>query len=266
MNLKLIWDVVSQIKVGERGACLCRRRPGPTDRSSRYQSRPAQHGHLEARAGAGRARCTRRPIRRSSRFRWATICRAARCSPPMPRSRRSAGSSSSSCRVAEAYAPLYGSIDRSILLARSLRLVLACLAGLFLARRMVGPIQALQPAPRASAAATLRSASRSRPATSSRRSPTSSTTWPAGWRNPTPTWNKGREPHARAGAIGRGAARAWARSARPSTRRSILRRVLATIVAKAVQLSDTEAGAIYVFDEEHRASSACAPPTAWATS
>ena len=41
-----------------------------------------------------------------------------------------------------------------------------------------------------------------------------------------------------------------------------LETVLSTIVAKAVQLSGTEAGAIYVFDD-CSASFSCAPPTAW---
>ena len=41
-----------------------------------------------------------------------------------------------------------------------------------------------------------------------------------------------------------------------------LETVLSTIVAKAVQLSGTEAGAIYVFDDGN-ANFICAPPTAW---
>ena len=42
-----------------------------------------------------------------------------------------------------------------------------------------------------------------------------------------------------------------------------LETVLSTIVAKAVQLSGTEAGAIYVFDGCATANFICAPPTAW---
>ena len=41
-----------------------------------------------------------------------------------------------------------------------------------------------------------------------------------------------------------------------------LETVLSTIVAKAAQLSSTEAGAIYVFDDAQR-EFICAPPTAW---
>ena len=42
-----------------------------------------------------------------------------------------------------------------------------------------------------------------------------------------------------------------------------LETVLSTIVAKAVQLSGTEAGAIYVFDDAAPANFVCARPTAW---
>ena len=44
-----------------------------------------------------------------------------------------------------------------------------------------------------------------------------------------------------------------------------LETVLSTIVAKAVQLSSTEAGAIYVFDDSN-GNFVCAPPTAWTRS
>ena len=44
-----------------------------------------------------------------------------------------------------------------------------------------------------------------------------------------------------------------------------LETVLSTIVAKAAQLSGTEAGAIYVFDKRN-ANFVCAPPTAWTRS
>src|SRR5262252_6998826 len=57
---------------------------------------------------------------------------------------------------------------------------------LVLTLRLVGSIQAL----RGSAAATLRAASRSRPATSSKRLPISSTRWRTSFRRPTPIWKK----------------------------------------------------------------------------
>ena len=76
VNLKLIWDVVSQIKVGEQRPRLCRRRAGAADRASRHQPGAAQHRHVEARAGAGgagrgrrhgRARCRARRTSRGRR-------------------------------------------------------------------------------------------------------------------------------------------------------------------------------------------------------
>ena len=76
--------------------------------------------------------------------------------------------------VEEAYAPLYASTLRSgaFLLAA---LGLAALAGLFLARRMVVPIRALQVGAARIGSGDLINASRSRPATSSRRWAISST-------------------------------------------------------------------------------------------
>ena len=55
VNLKLIWDVVSQIKVGEHGHAYVVGAQGPPDRASRHQPGAAQHRHVEARAGAGGA-------------------------------------------------------------------------------------------------------------------------------------------------------------------------------------------------------------------
>ena len=91
--------------------------------------------------------------------------------------------------IEEAYAPLYAAIERTglVLLAA---LALAFAAGMFLARRMVVPIQALRVGADASAQATSASASPSRAATRSRLWPTSSTTWPGGCRSPTPTSSK----------------------------------------------------------------------------
>ena len=57
--------------------------------------------------------------------------------------RRSAGWCSSNCRAAEAYAPLYTTIKRSGMLLLA-ALGFAFVAGLFLARKMVVPIQALR--------------------------------------------------------------------------------------------------------------------------
>ena len=55
VNLKLIWDVVSQIKVGEHGHAYVVGRAGAPDRASRHQPGAAQHRHVQAVAGAGGA-------------------------------------------------------------------------------------------------------------------------------------------------------------------------------------------------------------------
>ncbi len=192
VNLKLIWDVVSQIKVGQRGPRLCGRLAGAAHRPSRHQPRPAQHRHVAA---------CRRSRRRSN----------AADGDELQEARDTQGRKvlTAHARVAplrwlvfvelpveEAYAPLYDSIKRSGVLLFG-ALFLAALAGMFLARRMVVPIQALREGAERIGARRARPAHRrSRPATSSRRSPTSSTTWPASCRNPTPA-SSGRSRSAR---------------------------------------------------------------------
>ena len=91
--------------------------------------------------------------------------------------------------VEEAYASLYQALQRLaiVLLAAS---IFAVLAGIFLARRMVGPIQALRAGAERIGSGDFASASRSGPGTSWKVSPTSSTTWARGCRNPMPTWKR----------------------------------------------------------------------------
>ncbi|MEY9595117.1 signal transduction histidine kinase [Bradyrhizobium yuanmingense] len=139
VNLKLIWDVVSQIKVGEHGNAYV---VGPegrliahpdislvlrnTDMSGLAQVRAVQAGGAmpdvlsEAHNIQGQKVLTASaPI---EPLRWTMFVE-------LP--------------VEEAYAALYASLQRLaiVLLAAS---VFAVLAGIFLARRMVGPIQALR--------------------------------------------------------------------------------------------------------------------------
>ncbi|MBR0956015.1 sensor histidine kinase [Bradyrhizobium japonicum] len=139
VNLKLIWDVVSQIKVGEHGHAYV---VGPggrliahpdislvlrnTDMSGLAQVRAAQAGGAmpdvlsEARNIQGQKVLTASaPI---EPLHWTMFVE-------LP--------------VEEAYAALYASLQRLaiVLLAAS---IFAVLAGIFLARRMVGPIQALR--------------------------------------------------------------------------------------------------------------------------
>ena len=138
VNLKLIWDVISQIKVGQKGHAYV---VGPggrliahpdislvlrnTDMSRLSQVQAAQN----ATAGDDLKEATDTQGRK-------VLTAHARVAPlgwlvfvELP--------------VEEAYAPLYESIKRSALLLLG-ALLLAALAGMLLARRMVIPIQALR--------------------------------------------------------------------------------------------------------------------------
>ena len=140
VNLKLIWDVVSQIKVGEKGHAYVLDAQGRliahpdislvlrnTNMSRLPQVQAARDGHAreqdqirEAQDAQGRWVLT--AYAKVPRLDWFVFVE-------LP--------------VQEAYAPLYASIQRSaaVLLGA---LFLAALAGLFLARRMIVPIRALR--------------------------------------------------------------------------------------------------------------------------
>jgi signal transduction histidine kinase len=141
VNLKLIWDVVSQIKVGERGHAYVVGAQGRliahpdislvlrnTDMSKLAQVQAAQAGgtaaDLESLQGAKNIQgqevlTASAPI---SPLGWTMFVE-------LP--------------VEEAYASLYAALQRlAIVLAAAS--IFAVLAGIFLARRMVGPIQALR--------------------------------------------------------------------------------------------------------------------------
>src|SRR5262249_13465328 len=141
VNLKLIWDVVSQIKVGERGHAYV------VDPQGRLIAHPdislvlrntdmSQLAQVQAASGDA-AGTTAEPVQVARNIQGQQVLTAsARVTPlgwlvfvELP--------------VAEAYAPLYAALQRLglVLLAA---LGVAVLAGMFLARRMVGPIQALR--------------------------------------------------------------------------------------------------------------------------
>ena len=138
VNLKLIWDVISQIKVGQRGHAYVVGSQGRliahpdislvlrnTDLSALPQVQAASNATegdelQEARDTQGRKVLTAQA--RVAQLRWFVFVE-------LP--------------VEEAYAPLYESIKRSGILLFG-ALFLAALAGMFLARKMVVPIQALR--------------------------------------------------------------------------------------------------------------------------
>ncbi|WGD49882.1 ATP-binding protein [Bradyrhizobium sp. CB1650] len=140
VNLKLIWDVVSQIKVGEHGHAYV---VGPegrliahpdislvlrnTDMSGLAQVRAAQ-------AGGG---VMPDSLQEATNIQGQQVLTASAPIAPL------GWTMFVELPVEEAYATLYASLQRLaiVLLAAS---IFAVLAGIFLARRMVGPIQALR--------------------------------------------------------------------------------------------------------------------------
>jgi signal transduction histidine kinase/putative methionine-R-sulfoxide reductase with GAF domain len=139
VNLKLIWDVVSQIKVGERGHAYVVGAGGRliahpdislvlrnTDMSKLVQVQAAQAGG----GGADSLQGTRN-------VQGQEVLTASAPIAPL------GWTMFVELPVEEAYASLYAALRRLaiVLLAAS---IFAVLAGIFLARRMVGPIQALR--------------------------------------------------------------------------------------------------------------------------
>ena len=141
VNLKLIWDVVSQIKVGEHGRAYVVDAQGRliahpdislvlrnTDMSKLAQVLAAQ---------AGQAGGTADELQGARNIQGQEVLTAS--APILPLG----WTMFVELPVEEAYAPLYTALQRLafVLLAAS---VFAVLAGILLARRMVGPIQALR--------------------------------------------------------------------------------------------------------------------------
>ena len=206
VNLKLIWDVVSQIKVGERGQAYVVGAQGRliahpdislvlrnTDMSKLLQVQAARAG------GSGVAA---EPVQVALDVRGREVLTAYAPVAPL------GWLVFVELPIDEAYAPLYDSIQRSG------ALLFAGLALAFLAGSVPGAAHG-RADPGAARGRRAHRQRRSRPAhldqdrrRARRRSPTSSTTWPASCRNPTPTWKEGRAAHPRACAIGRRAARA----------------------------------------------------------
>jgi signal transduction histidine kinase len=139
VNLKLIWDVVSQIKVGEHGRAYVVGAQGRliahpdislvlrnTDMSKLVQVKAALAGETMSDELQGAPNIQGQKVLTASApimpLRWTMFVE-------LP--------------VEEAYASLYAALERLaiVLLAAS---IFAVLAGIFLARRMVGPIQALR--------------------------------------------------------------------------------------------------------------------------
>src|SRR5437870_9150375 len=146
VNLKLIWDVVSQIKVGERGHAYVVDAQGRliahpdislvlrnTDMSKLAQVRAAR----AATSGAGSAENAAETVQEAENIEGKKVLTAYAPVAPL------GWLMFVELPAEEAYAPLYAALKRLgfVLLGA---LCFAVLAGMFLAGRMVGPIQVLQ--------------------------------------------------------------------------------------------------------------------------
>jgi signal transduction histidine kinase len=141
VNLKLIWDVVSQIKVGARGQAYV------IDQQGRLIAHPdislvLRNTDLSrlAQVEAARAHLAGKPsdqVQEADDVRTRRVLTAYAPVAPL------GWIMFVELPVEEAYAPLYATIERSGLLLLA-GLLLALIAGLVLARKMVVPIQALR--------------------------------------------------------------------------------------------------------------------------
>jgi signal transduction histidine kinase len=246
VNLKLMWDVISQIKVGEHGDAYVVDREGRliahpdislvlrnTDMSQLAQVQAARQGTADAQTDivqaardiAGREVLTAHaPVTPLGWFIFVEL------------------------PVAEAYAPLYASVERTgvVLLAA---LISASLAGLLLARRMVGPIRALRAGAERIGGGDF--AQRISIDTGDELEALADQFNEMGSRLQESYADLEQKVELRTQELAQSVEelRALGEVSRAVNSTLDLPAVLSTIVAKAVQLSDTEAGAIYVYDE-----------------
>jgi signal transduction histidine kinase/CheY-like chemotaxis protein len=257
VNLKLIWDVVSQIKVGERGHAYVVDAQGRliahpdislvlrnTDMSKLAQVRAAR----ASASGAGAGDNAPETVQEAENIEGRKVLTAyAQVAPlgwlmfvELP--------------AEEAYAPLYAALKRLgfVLLAA---LFIAVLAGMFLAGRMVGPIQALR-----TGAARLGSGDLSQriavktgdelEALADQFNDMAGQLQEsyAGLEKKVEERTHELETRSRELAQSVGELRALGETTQAVNSTLDLATVLSTIVAKAVELSGTEAGSIYVVD------------------
>ena len=149
----------------------------------------------------------------------------------------------------EAYAPLYATIARTGWLLFWRLLAWHFLPACSSHAKWWCRSRHCAPAPRGSAVATSVSAFRSTPVTKSRSLPISSMTWPEGYRDSYADLEKKVESRTHELARSVSELRALGEVSQAVNSTLDLENVLTTIVAKAVQLSGTEAGSMYVFDD-----------------
>ena len=246
VNLKLIWDVVSKIKVGEHGQAYVVDARGRliahpdislvlrnTDMTRLAQVQAAQRGATGASA---------EEIQTATDIQGRQVLTAFAPVAPL------GWTVFVELPVDEAYQPLIASMQRSLLVLFA-ALCLAALAGIFLARRMVVPIQALR-----AGAARLGGGDLSQRISVNTGDELEALADQfndmAGRLEESYTGlEKKVELRTRELAQSVGELRALGEVTQAVNSTVDLETVLTTIVAKATQLSSTEAGAIYVFDD-----------------
>jgi signal transduction histidine kinase/CheY-like chemotaxis protein len=240
VNLKLIWDVVSQIKVGNRGHAYV------VDAKGRLIAHPdislvlrntdlSRLAQVQAARAAGAGQTTEL-LQVAEDVQGRRVLTAFAPVAPL------GWLVFVELPVAEAYAPLYSTIERSGILLLA-ALALALLSGLFLARRMIVPIQALR-----AGAARIGSGDLSQRISIKTGDELESLA---------DQFNDmaGRLQESYADLEKRVELRTRELATLGEVSQTVnstleLETVLSTIVAKAVQLSETDAGAIYVYDEQ----------------
>jgi signal transduction histidine kinase len=249
VNLKFIWDVVSQIKVGEHGHAYVVDARGRliahpdislvlrnTDMSRLVQVQAAQRGETAA---------TAQDIQSTTDIQGRPVLTAFAPVAPL------GWTVFVELPVDEAYQPLISSIQRSALVLLG-ALFLAALAGIFLARRMVVPIQALR-----TGAARIGGGDLSQRilVNTGDELEALANQFNDMARRLAESYSDLEEKvrvRTRELALSVEELRALGAVTRAVNSTVDLETVLTTIVAKATQLSGTEAGAIYVFDNSER--------------
>ena len=249
VNLKFIWDVVSQIKVGERGQAYVidaeSRLIAYPDISQVLRNTDMSHLRQVQAARAGASGLSPDEVQEALDLRGRPVLTAHAPVPPLnwlvfvelPR--------------AEAYAPLYGSIERSgaLLLAA---LIFAILAGLLLARRMVGPIQTLRAGAMRIGGGDLSQRIAIKTGDELEGLADQFNDMAGRLQESYADLEQKVEVRTRELARSVGELRALGEVSQAVNSTLDVEEVLRTIVTKAVELSATDAGAIYVFDEERQ--------------
>jgi len=249
VNLKLIWDVVSQIKVGNRGQAFL------VDAQGRLIAHPdislvlrntdlSRLAQVQAARAAGAAH-ENEQLQVSDDIQGRRVLTAYAHVAPL------GWLMFVELPVAEAYAPLYATIERSGVLLMA-ALGFAFVAGLVLARRMVGPIQALRAGAARIGAGDL--SQRISVKTGDELEGLADQFNDMAGRLQESYADLEKKVEQRTHELAQSVAelRALGEVSQAVNSTLDLQEVLNTIVSKAVQLSDTDAGAIYDYDETRK--------------